>query len=297
MSCTSSWYDWLNKSHASDAHPPGSMHTQFGEDARMQLPGRRFDHEDRKRKKEAREVHKRAEVARNSIGLKGKMLTKKRHAEKAQMKKTIAMHEEKDSKRKADDGAPQNAVPAYLLEREQASITQGSVNGTDCIIARKHDMLSMWCACSHCALFTGILAQRRPPAALPRSHGDAAAPSTHLLQSMCMSACVLRKVRAALEMYEMRCKMVCPAAPARWVVDCGTKLPSNAIKHDVLSTTRAIWIVNDESRRCGPRQGAEQHHQAEEEGEGGQVGGALAQGPACGRAGDVQVSAVVLKER
>jgi len=67
-------------------------------------------------------VHKRAEVARNSIGLKGKMLTKKRHAEKAQMKKTIAMHEEKDSKRKADDGAPQNAVPAYLLEREQVCV-------------------------------------------------------------------------------------------------------------------------------------------------------------------------------
>jgi len=64
-------------------------------------------------------VHKRAQVARDSIGLKGKMLTKRRHAEKAQMKKTIAMHEEKDKKRKADDGAPQNAVPAYLLEREQ----------------------------------------------------------------------------------------------------------------------------------------------------------------------------------
>lgn len=47
------------------------------------------------------------------------MYAKKRHAEKAQMKKTIAMHEEKDKKRKADDGAPQNAVPAYLLEREQ----------------------------------------------------------------------------------------------------------------------------------------------------------------------------------
>ena len=69
-------------------------------------------------------MHKRAEVARNSIGLKGKMLTKKRHAEKAQMKKTIAMHEEKDSKRKADDGAPQNAVPAYLLEREQVSLSR-----------------------------------------------------------------------------------------------------------------------------------------------------------------------------
>lgn len=81
--------------------------------------GRRLDHEERKRKREARQVHKRAEVARTSIGLRGKMLTKKRHAEKAQMKKTIAMHEEKGKKRKADDGAPQNAVPAYLLEREQ----------------------------------------------------------------------------------------------------------------------------------------------------------------------------------
>lgn len=67
-------------------------------------------------------MHKRAEFARKAIGLKGKMFAKKRHAEKAQMKKTIAMHEEKDSKKKADDGAPQNAVPAYLLERDQVRL-------------------------------------------------------------------------------------------------------------------------------------------------------------------------------
>ena len=47
------------------------------------------------------------------------MFAKKRHQEKALMKKTIAMHEERDNKHKADDGVPQNAVPAYLLEREQ----------------------------------------------------------------------------------------------------------------------------------------------------------------------------------
>jgi ribosome biogenesis protein NSA2 len=81
--------------------------------------GKRMDHEERKRKKEAREVHKRAEYARKAIGLKGKLFAKKRHQEKAQMKKTIAMHEERDNKHKAEDGAPQNAVPAYLLEREQ----------------------------------------------------------------------------------------------------------------------------------------------------------------------------------
>ncbi len=83
------------------------------------VAGRKFDHEERKRKKSARAVHKRAEEARKAIGLKGKMLAKKRYAEKAQMRKTIAMHEEKDSKRKAEDGAPENALPAYLLERDQ----------------------------------------------------------------------------------------------------------------------------------------------------------------------------------
>ncbi|PNG99321.1 Ribosome biogenesis protein NSA2, partial [Tetrabaena socialis] len=81
--------------------------------------GRRMDHEERKRKKQAREVHKRAAYAQKALGLKGKLFAKKRHAEKALMKKTIAMHEERDNKHKAVDGAPQNAVPAYLLEREQ----------------------------------------------------------------------------------------------------------------------------------------------------------------------------------
>jgi ribosome biogenesis protein NSA2 len=48
------------------------------------------------------------------------MFAKKRHAEKIQMKKTIAMHEEGEKKHKVEDGAPKNAVPAYLLDREQA---------------------------------------------------------------------------------------------------------------------------------------------------------------------------------
>lgn len=82
--------------------------------------GRQLDYAERKRKREAREVHKRSEYAKKALGLKGKMFAKKRHQEKATMKKTIAMHEEKDAKKRADDGAPQNAVPAYLLEREQA---------------------------------------------------------------------------------------------------------------------------------------------------------------------------------
>eukprot|EP01023_Acetabularia_acetabulum_P024574 TRINITY_DN2369_c0_g2_i2.p2 TRINITY_DN2369_c0_g2~~TRINITY_DN2369_c0_g2_i2.p2 ORF type:complete len:203 (-),score=29.33 TRINITY_DN2369_c0_g2_i2:204-812(-) len=35
------------------------------------------------------------------------------------MKKTIAMHEEKEHKHKVDDSNEQNALPSYLLEREQ----------------------------------------------------------------------------------------------------------------------------------------------------------------------------------
>ncbi|GAB4823128.1 hypothetical protein N2152v2_010174 [Parachlorella kessleri] len=81
--------------------------------------GRRLDHEERTRKREARAVHKKAEFARKALGIKGKMYAKQRHAEKATMKKTIAMHEEKDKKHKADDGKQGSAVPAYLLEREQ----------------------------------------------------------------------------------------------------------------------------------------------------------------------------------
>lgn len=82
--------------------------------------GKRLDHEEKKRKKEAREVHKRSQYAQKALGLKGKMFAKKRHQEKLLMKRTIKMHEEKDRDQKVDDGAPQNAVPAYLMERDQA---------------------------------------------------------------------------------------------------------------------------------------------------------------------------------
>ena len=89
--------------------------------------GKRLDHEERKRKKEAREVHKRAAFAKKALGLKGKMFAKQRHQEKVLMKRTIKMHEEKERDQKVDDGAPQNAVPAYLMERDQVRTT-----ATDC---------------------------------------------------------------------------------------------------------------------------------------------------------------------
>ncbi|KAK7489265.1 hypothetical protein BaRGS_00019517 [Batillaria attramentaria] len=80
--------------------------------------GRRLDYEERKRKKEARQPHEMAKTARKLRGIKAKLHNKKRHAEKIQMKKTIKMHEEKKTKQKAEEEAPQGAVPAYLLDRE-----------------------------------------------------------------------------------------------------------------------------------------------------------------------------------
>jgi len=46
------------------------------------------------------------------------MYHKQRHSEKIQMKKTIKMHEERNTKAKSDDNVPEGAIPAYLLDRE-----------------------------------------------------------------------------------------------------------------------------------------------------------------------------------
>ncbi|KAI3946286.1 hypothetical protein MKW92_026886, partial [Papaver armeniacum] len=80
--------------------------------------GYRLDHFERKRKREAREVHKRSSRAQTTIGLKGKLISKKRYAEKALRKKTIAMHEESNKRHKTDDEVNDGALPPYLLDRE-----------------------------------------------------------------------------------------------------------------------------------------------------------------------------------
>ncbi|XP_046863238.1 ribosome biogenesis protein NSA2 homolog [Xenia sp. Carnegie-2017] len=83
--------------------------------------GYRLDHFERKRKKEAREVHERAEHAKKLHGLRAKLYNKKRHAEKVRMKKTIKMHQEKKMTSRNEDKVPEGAVPAYLLDREGQS--------------------------------------------------------------------------------------------------------------------------------------------------------------------------------
>ena len=63
--------------------------------------GKRLDHEERKRKKEARMGHKRSEYAGKVRGLRAKIYNKKRYAEKAEMKKTIKQHSERLNKVRA----------------------------------------------------------------------------------------------------------------------------------------------------------------------------------------------------
>lgn len=78
--------------------------------------GRRLDHEERVRKRTAREAHKVSHDAKNLRGFRAKQYAMKRHAQKIQMKKTIKAHEERNvqSTEAADSSATQ---PDYLLER------------------------------------------------------------------------------------------------------------------------------------------------------------------------------------
>merc|ERR1712241_1146688 len=83
--------------------------------------GYRLDYHERKRKKEAREPHKRGKVARKLRGIKAKITNKERFKEKVQMKKTIKAHQEKKTKQSAEAPADKGAVPAYLMDRAQQS--------------------------------------------------------------------------------------------------------------------------------------------------------------------------------
>lgn len=74
----------------------------------------------RSRKKEAREAHRNSEMSKKLQGIRAKLFHKQRFKEKVAMKKTIAAHEEKDSRaRVAPDSTA--AMPHYLLDREGVS--------------------------------------------------------------------------------------------------------------------------------------------------------------------------------
>lgn len=80
--------------------------------------GERLDREERLRKKEAREAHKRSQFAQKVHGLRAKLYNAKRYREKATMRKTIAMHQERMNKHASEEPVAEGAVPAYLIDRE-----------------------------------------------------------------------------------------------------------------------------------------------------------------------------------
>lgn len=86
--------------------------------------GKRFDHEERQRKKEARSVKDTADKAKNLHGLKGKLFAKERYKEKIKMRKTIKAHEEKEATAKDEKQKTDGAVPAYLLDRNEVNRTK-----------------------------------------------------------------------------------------------------------------------------------------------------------------------------
>jgi ribosome biogenesis protein NSA2 len=85
------------------------------------LHGRRFDADERERKKDARMAHKRSDFAQKVFGLRAKLYQQQRYKEKAIMRKTIAQHSERSNKHADDNAIAEGAVPAYLLDREGVS--------------------------------------------------------------------------------------------------------------------------------------------------------------------------------
>lgn len=86
--------------------------------------GKRFDHAEKLRKKKARDPKLMSKMSKKLRGRKAKIFHQKRYAEKATLKKTIKAHQEKDAKEKEAPPAPEGAIPAYLLDREQVKRTK-----------------------------------------------------------------------------------------------------------------------------------------------------------------------------
>ena len=86
--------------------------------------GKRYDAEERARKKEARAVKDVANKAKNLHGIRGKLFAKERYKEKVAMRKTIKAHEQKDATVKDQKEKVDGAVPAYLLDRNEVNRTK-----------------------------------------------------------------------------------------------------------------------------------------------------------------------------
>lgn len=83
--------------------------------------GRRLDHEERTRKRAAREAHHASDKAQNLTGLRAKLYQQKRHKEKIQMKKAIKQQEEKNVKSSEPAQPSTTPLPGYLLDRSNTT--------------------------------------------------------------------------------------------------------------------------------------------------------------------------------
>lgn len=81
--------------------------------------GRRLDHSERQRKKEARSAHVASKVAQSTRGLKAKMLNERKRVEKIEMKKKLRLLDQRNAKGKTEAAVPEGAIPAFLLDRNE----------------------------------------------------------------------------------------------------------------------------------------------------------------------------------
>lgn len=86
--------------------------------------GKRFDHDEKERKREARSVKEVSKKAQELHGLKGKLYAKMRYKEKIKMKKNIKAHEEKQATVENQKKVEEGAIPAYLLDRNEVNRTK-----------------------------------------------------------------------------------------------------------------------------------------------------------------------------
>lgn len=85
------------------------------------LHGRRLDHDERQRKRIAREAHKASDEAQKLTGLRAKLYQKKRHHDKIQMKKQIKVHQERNVDSSTPREPSSTPVPQYLLDRSNST--------------------------------------------------------------------------------------------------------------------------------------------------------------------------------
>lgn len=86
--------------------------------------GKRFNHDERQRKKEARSVKEVSKKAQELTGIKGKLYAKERFKDKIKMKKNIKAHEEKEATVTNEKKVEEGAIPAYLLDRNEVNRTK-----------------------------------------------------------------------------------------------------------------------------------------------------------------------------